>query len=137
MAAILETVMQPEQMAADYPSVSAASVWRTTTPHLEAWLKTQSVNAMRNTAALRQFRKDEFGTGPASHSDTHIEAVNDLTTTLRQQLLETSRQVSTAGALARKEPTCENLQWLTELKERSGNRARLVEDIWKFYFEVF
>jgi hypothetical protein len=137
MAAILETVTQPGRTAADYSFVSEASVVRTDPPPLEAWLKTQSVNAMRNAAAMRPFRKDEFGLGPASPSDAHIEAVNDLTTTLRRQLLETSRQVSAAATLARKQPTCENLRRLTELKERSGNRVRLVEDIWKFYFELF
>jgi len=140
MVAILETVTRPRQMAPGYPGVSAVSpdfAGGIDPAPLEAWLKAQSVNAMRHAAAVRPFRKDEFGSGPASPSDAHIEAVNDLTTNMRRQLLETSRQVSSAAALAREEPTFENLQWLTELKERAGNRVRLIEDIWKFYLELF
>src|SRR5215813_4104818 len=140
MVAILETVTRPRQMAPGYPGVSAVSpdfAGGIDPAPLESWLKAQSVNAMRHAAAVRPFRKNEFGSGPASPSDAHIEAVNDLTTNMRRQLLETSRQVSTAAALAREEPTFENLQWLTELKERAGNRVRLIEDIWKFYLELF
>jgi hypothetical protein len=134
MAANPEIVMQPRQQAAGYKPVSARSA---DTAPFAAWLRAQSVNTMRHAAALRPFREDEFGTGPASPSDAHIEAINDLMIGLRRQLLETSGQVSTAAALARQEPTFENLRSLTVRKERAGNWVRLIEQIWKFYFELF
>jgi len=104
---------------------------------LETWLRIQSINALRHGAALRPFQKDEFGTGPASPTDAHIEAVNDLTAALRRQLIKLSQDVSSAVSLARRKPTSENLRWLTDRKEHAGNWVRLVEGIWKFYFEVF
>jgi len=134
MAAYLETAALPELTAANYRPASASL--RRPRP-LETWLKAQAVNAVRHAASLRPFRKDEFGAGPASPSDAHIEAVNELTINLRRQLLEASRQVGEAEVAARAEPTIDNLQWVAELKEDASNRVRLIEDIWKFYLELF
>jgi len=92
---------------------------------------------MRHAAALRPFQKDEFGTSPASPSDAHTEAVNDMMAGLRRRLLELSRQVTTASDRARREPTFENLQLLTSSKEQAGNWVRRIEDMWKFYLEIF
>lgn len=134
MAANPETLVQLRQTDAGYKSVAAELAGP---GPLGTWLRAQSLNAMRHAAALRPFQKDEFGTGPASPSDAHIEVVNDLMAGFRQQLLALSRQVSTAATLARREPTFDNLQWLTDRKERAGNSVRRIEDMWKFYFEIF
>lgn len=107
------------------------------TPPLEALLRSQAVNATRHAAALRPFRRDEFGTGPASPSDAHVEAVNDLMKGLRHQLIQLARQVSAAAGAGTQRPTPENLRWLTELKEKSSDWVRVVEEIWNFYFELF
>lgn len=104
---------------------------------LEALLRSQAVNATRHAAALRPFRRDEFGAGPASPSDAHVEAVNDLMKRLRGQLIQVSRRVSAAAGAGAQEPTLENLRRLTELKENSSNWVRAVEEIWNFYFELF
>ena len=134
MAATAESLAQPRLQAATYEQAPAGI---TDAAAMDALLRAQSVNVMRHAAALRPFRRNEFGTAPASASDAHIEAVNDLMKGLRQQLLHISRQMSTAVNLSRQELTFENLRWLIERKEKSSNWVRLVEDIWKFYFELF
>jgi len=101
------------------------------------WLRVQSINADRHAAALRPFRKDEFGEGPASPSDAHIEAANDLTAGLRRGLIGMSRRLAVTAAAAQTDPTQERGAALTRLKDRMLGRVRLTEDIWKFYFELF
>lgn len=134
MAATAKSLTRPQPRVTSYEPASST---RAEAAQLEALLRSQAVNATRHSAALRPFRRDEFGTGPASPSDSHVEAVNDLMKGLRHQLIQLSRQVSTAAAAGIQEPTLENLRWLTELKEKSSNWVRVVENIWKFYFELF
>lgn len=104
---------------------------------LKTWLRVQSINSMRHAAALRPFKQDEFGTGPESPSDAHIEVVNDLIVDLRRGLLKVSAQVSEAEKAARREPTARRLHWLSDRKEQAHNWVRLIENIWKFYLELF
>ena len=104
---------------------------------LESWLRVQALNALRHAAALRPFRKDEFGSGPASPSDAHIEAANDLTENLRGRILKMAAEVKLASAAARQEPTYENLSWTTQIKEQMLDSVRSTENIWKFYLELF
>jgi len=104
---------------------------------LDTWLRVQAINSRRHAAALRPFRQDEFGTGPASPSDAHIEIVNDLIVKLRRNLLNISGRVSDSAQAAREAPAPRNLQRLTHQKEQAHNWVRLIEDIWKFYFELF
>ena len=51
------------------------------------WLRAQAVNVTRHAAALRPFRREEFGTGIAAPSEGHIRAVNRLLGSLRRSLL--------------------------------------------------
>ena len=36
------------------------------------WLRAQSINVTRHAAALRPFRRDEFGTGAATPTEAHF-----------------------------------------------------------------
>jgi hypothetical protein len=104
---------------------------------LATWLRMQSINAARHAAALRPFRRDEFGDGPASPSDAHVEAANDLTAELRRGLIAMSRRLADTTAAAQDHPTPERTTALTRLKDRMLSSVRRTEDIWKFYFELF
>src|SRR5689334_15195710 len=116
MSAILEIPAQSRpQTTTNGHQVAAGAA---SADSLETWLRSQSINAMRHTAALRPFGKDEFGKDPSSPSDAHIEVVNDLINNLRRNLLGVSRQVSAAATLARETTSAENLRLLTNSKER-------------------
>jgi hypothetical protein len=104
---------------------------------LDNWLNIQSVNLTRHAKALRPFAKDEFGTGVAAPSETHIEAVNRFVDKFRSQLVEMSRWVEAAASAARREPTPDRLRVLLERKQVVGNRVLYVEGIWDFYFDLF
>jgi hypothetical protein len=43
---------------------------------LPSWLRLQGINVARHAAALRPFRRAEFGTDPAAPTDGHIQAAN-------------------------------------------------------------
>jgi hypothetical protein len=120
---------------------SAGGMSGTATPGeqklLDKWLNIQSINLTRHAKSLRPFAKDEFGTGVASPSEAHIEAVNRFIDKFRSQLVERARWVEAAAAAARREPTTERLQVLLERKQAVGNRVLYVEGIWDFYFDLF
>jgi hypothetical protein len=101
------------------------------------WLRTQAVNVLRHAEALRPFRRDEFGTGPAGPTDAHVKAANDLLAALRVRLMRRTRAVEAASAAARREPTTANLQRLLRLKERAHSSVQASERVWDFYFELF
>lgn len=104
---------------------------------LDNWLNIQSINLTRHAKSLRPFTKDEFGTGPISPSEAHIEAVNRFIETFRTKLVDMSRWVDAASAAARREPTTERFRVLLERKQTVGNRVLYVEGIWDFYFDLF
>jgi hypothetical protein len=104
---------------------------------LDNWLAIQKVNLTRHARSLRPFIKDEFGTGSASPSEAHIEAVNRFIDSLRVKLEEMARWVAAAADMARREPTGERLRVLLERKEVVSNRVLYVEGIWDFYFDLF
>jgi hypothetical protein len=106
-------------------------------PLLEAWVRGQAVNVARHTAALRPFRFDEFGTGPASPSEAHIQAANKLISTLRRGLFRMARVVGRSAIRARSQPATSNLQSLLAHKEHAHRWVQAVERIWDFYFELF
>jgi hypothetical protein len=103
----------------------------------EAWVRGQAVNVARHTAALRPFRSDEFGTGPASPSEAHIQAANNLISTLRRGLLRMARVVGRSAIRAKAKPATANLQSLLRHKEHAHRWVQAVERIWDFYFELF
>src|SRR6516164_11643461 len=69
------------------------------------WLRAQAVNVTRHAAALRPFRREEFGTGIAAPSEGHIRAVNRLLGSLRRNLLRTTKQVTDAVTVTARQPT--------------------------------
>lgn len=114
-----------------------AGVKRRPTPLLPGWVRGQAVNVMRHAAALRPFRRSEFGTGPAAPSEAHVAAANALIRSLRSVLLRMTRTVGKAATRAELEPATANLQTLLRLKERAHGWVQAIERIWDFYFELF
>jgi hypothetical protein len=104
---------------------------------LPSWLRAQSINLTRHAAALRPFRREEFGTGPASPSEGHIQAVNALISSLRRSLLNVSKGVAKGAKAAASEPTTSRLQELMERKEDAHRWVQAIERIWDFYLELF
>ena len=101
------------------------------------WIRSQGISVTRHAAALRPFRAGEFGAGPATPSEGHLQAVNALLVRLRQELLAVSEQVRANAAQAAAQPTTARLQALLIAKERAHDWVRAIERIWDFYFELF
>lgn len=124
-------------LAGLYESLEDTAQEERAQPNLESWLRVQALNVTRHAAALRPFRDDEFGTDPASPSDAHIDAVNELINSLRAQLREMSMQVGKSAEAAMQQPDTKLLQHLLTRKDRSHDWVRAIEKIWDFYFELF
>jgi hypothetical protein len=101
------------------------------------WLRAQSINVTRHAAALRPFRREEFGTGDASPSEGHIQAANALIKSLRDELLKHTKEVTSGVEAASREPTTSRLQEVLTHKEHVHNWVQAIERIWDFYFELF
>ena len=106
-------------------------------PVLAPWLRAQSVNVTRHAAALRPFRREEFGAGAAAPTEGHIQAVNALMGSLRRGLLKMSGRVTKAVAAAGAEPSTELLSETMRRKDHAHNWVQGIERIWDFYFELF
>jgi hypothetical protein len=104
---------------------------------LPAWLRAQSINVTRHAAALRPFRREEFGTGPAAPSEGHLQVVNGLISSLRRGLLKMSRSVTNAFSAASAEPSSPRLQRAVVQKDQAHKWVQGIEKIWDFYFELF
>src|SRR5687767_1052676 len=104
---------------------------------LEKFLRAQVLNTDRHVAALRPFRSDEFGAGPASPSEAHIRAANELIAVLRQRLQALAGRVGSAAVASAAAPTRSNLQRLNLLKEQAGQWVKSIERTWDFYLELF
>ncbi len=104
---------------------------------LTPWLRAQAVNVRRHAAALRPFRREEFGTGDAQPSEGHIEAVNRLIGSLQRGLLKMTAHVTNAAEAASRNPTSQNLQVTVSRKEHAHRMVEAIERIWDFYFELF
>jgi hypothetical protein len=118
--------------AADETSRSARS-----RPVLLPWLRAQSLNVTRHAAALRPFRRDEFGTGAAAPTEGHIQAVNQLMNSLRGGLLRMARNVGKTVESAAEQANAPNLQGVVRQKHRAHDWVQGIERIWDFYFELF
>jgi hypothetical protein len=123
-------VRQPARAAAVSGQARPAAV-------LRPWLRAQSVNVTRHAAALRPFRRGEFGSGPESPSEGHLQAVNQLITSLRERLLRMSAEVGRSVELASRQPTTARLQRMVSQKELAHDSVRAIERVWDFYFELF
>jgi hypothetical protein len=102
-----------------------------------AWLRAQSINVARHAAALRPFRRGEFGSGAAAPSEGHLQAVNRLIVTLRRRLLGMSAEVARMVGEAEARPTTRRLQQMVTHKELAHDSVRAIERVWDFYFELF
>jgi hypothetical protein len=106
-------------------------------PVLAPWLRAQSINLTRHAAALRPFRRAEFGDGAAVPSEGHIQSVNTLMNALRHGLLKMSGRVVEASRAARAEPSTERLSETMRRKDNAHHWVQGIERIWDFYFELF
>src|SRR5262245_3209648 len=75
---------------------------------LAPWLRAQAINVARHAAALRPFRKGEFGTAPAAPSDGHLQVVNELLASLRVKLMAMTREVTDVARVSAEAPSVEN-----------------------------
>jgi hypothetical protein len=101
------------------------------------WLRAQSINVTRHAAALRPFKREEFGNGAAAPSEGHIQAVNKLIHRLRHGLLRVSKTVTKTIGAAIEEPTSQHLTSVLSRKDRAHKWVQGIEKIWDFYFELF
>lgn len=127
-----ETRLRVEPLPRKGPRAAGAAP-----PVLLLWLRAQSINVTRHAAALRPFRREEFGTGPASPSEGHIQVVNNLISGLRRGLLKMSKNVGSAVSIASEEPSSPHLQRVVVHKDRAQKWVQGIERIWDFYFELF
>ncbi|MEB3277743.1 MAG: hypothetical protein VKK42_02325 [Lyngbya sp.] len=105
--------------------------------NLDPWLRVQALNGIRHAAALRPFRSGEFGNDPASPSDAHLNAVNQLIYKLRSHLETVSNQLEQSAKIAIEQPEIYSLQALVSRKEQVQSWVQAIEKIWDFYFELF
>ena len=108
-----------------------------TSTALAPWLRAQSINVSRHAAALRPFRREEFGTDAAAPSEGHIQVVNRLIGSLRTGLLKMSKNVTNAISEAQSEPVAPRLERVVVHKDRAHKWVQGIEKIWDFYFELF
>src|SRR4051794_6040464 len=96
----LETEGSPSPAGA--PAAASAPGEASRSAVLRPWLRAQSLNVVRHAAALRPFRRGEFGDGPETPTEAHLKAANDLISSLRRDLFKATRRVqsSVEGALA-------------------------------------
>ena len=120
----------PQPPAGAGPAAAASQV-------LRPWLRAQSLNVVRHAAALRPFRREEFGAGPEIPSEGHIQAANALLSSLRRDLFGKTRKVRGAVEAALADSSTPHLQKVVRHKERAHDRVRAIEQIWDFYFELF
>ena len=105
MGVMLETLATPDRAAAAYHANGSKRNGRTAIPAVLApWVRSQAISVTRHAAALRPFRRDEFGSGSAAPSESHIQAVNGLISSLRRGLLALTRRVGASAQRAANEP---------------------------------
>jgi hypothetical protein len=104
---------------------------------LPIYLSGQALNVRRHLHALRDFRRDEFGSQPARPSEGHVQAVNALLATLRGPLATIVDRLDRASDAAQASPTKTRVGLAMELKTQAHDRVRATERVWDFYFELF
>lgn len=119
------------------PRKGATHATSRTQPVLEPWIRAQAINISRHTQALRNFTRDEFGTGPEAPTEGHIQAVNQLLDKLRPQLKQHAHHVIQLAAAARQQPDAKGFAALVNHKHHAHDWVRGIEKIWDFYFELF
>jgi hypothetical protein len=127
-------------VSADPASRSAVTSTRRTSatqPVLRPWIRAQTLNLTRHTKALREFTRQEFGTGPEAPTEGHVQAVNQLLSQLRQGLTERARRMNQLAGAALREPSSARLAALVGHKHQAHDWVKGIEKIWDFYFELF
>lgn len=115
----------------------AKAMTSATQPVLQPWIRAQALNLVRHTAALRNFTREEFGTGPEAPTEGHVQAVNQLLGGLRTGLVRRARTMVRLAAAARQNPKPEPLTALVTHKHHAHDWVKGIEKIWDFYFELF
>jgi hypothetical protein len=136
MATLPETLAEPTRRV-DLSPRQRPKVVAGPAPVLLPWLRAQSINVTRHAAALRPFKREEFGSGAAMPSEGHIQVVNDLITQLRRGLLKMSERVHDAIGTASENPSSPRLQRVVTSKDKAHRWVQGIEKIWDFYFELF
>jgi|GraSoiStandDraft_41_1057321.scaffolds.fasta_scaffold181034_1 hypothetical protein len=106
-------------------------------PVLGPWVRAQALNLARHTQALRNFTREEFGSGPEAPTEGHVQAVNQLLAELRPGLARRARDLVKLAMAARGNPTHGHLTTLVTHKHEAHDWVRGIEKIWDFYFELF
>jgi hypothetical protein len=135
MATLAE--MLPETMRREPPLRQRSETGSGAAPVLLPWLRAQSINVTRHAAALRPFKREEFGPGAAAPSEGHIQVVNELITKLRRGLLKVSERVHDSVGPASNRPSSARLQRVVTRKAKAHRWVQGIEKIWDFYFELF
>ncbi|TCN41048.1 N-acetylmuramoyl-L-alanine amidase [Kribbella orskensis] len=104
---------------------------------LPVYLSGQALNVRRHLNALRDFRRDEFGSQPARPSEGHVQAVNSLLATLRGPLKTVVERLDRASDAAQTRPSESRVGLAMELKTQAHDLVRATERVWDFYFELF
>src|SRR5271167_3438734 len=120
-----ETTVRRERSPSQRPKIVAGPA-----PVLLPWLRAQSINVTRHAAALRPFKREEFGTGAAMPSEGHIQVVNELITKLRRGLLKVSERVHDSIATATEKPSSPRLQRVVTRKDKAHRWVQGIEKIW-------
>jgi hypothetical protein len=136
MATLPETLPETT-MRVDRPPHPRRKIGAGPAPVLLPWLRAQSINVTRHAAALRPFKREEFGSGAAAPSESHIQVVNQLITKLRRGLLRISENVHRSIAKASESPSSPRLQRVVSHKDKAQRWVQGIEKIWDFYFELF
>jgi hypothetical protein len=123
--ATLPEILPETTMRVKRPSRKRLQAAAGAAPVLLPWLRAQSINVTRHAAALRPFKREEFGTGAAAPSEGHIQVVNQLITKLRRGLLKMSGKVHDSIDAAIETPSSPELQHVVASMTRriAGCRA--------------
>lgn len=100
-------------------------------------VRSLSLNASRNAAELRPFKRGEFGATPASPSSAHVDAANALIHKLQGRLFGRVRVLH--GLERRGDEAGEDvdLGHLLAAKAHAERSTRFAERVWAFYFTLF
>jgi hypothetical protein len=104
---------------------------------LRPWIRAQAVNLSRHTVALRDFVREEFGSGEDAPTAGHILAVNRVLKRLRAGLKRSARELNRMAAETVRDPSTAKLQSFVTHKHSSHSHVQGIEKIWDFYFELF
>lgn len=127
----------PQSRPAASPTNRSVRRTSATQPVLAPWIHAQAQNLIRHTQALRDFTREEFGTGPEAPTEGHVRAVNQLIGRLRPGLTRRARQLAGLSRTALQEPTPQRLTALVAHKHSAHDWVKGIEKIWDFYFELF